>query len=383
MTIIDSRVRRCVSLWLILRLLSFPVAVLAFYVRFGRNSVSSLASMLLGPWYAWDVQYYVEIVRSGYLPGSATANFHPLYPCISWLLALAVRDPLASLLIVSSVASLLLAIVFYRLARLDCDEEQSWQATALLLTWPVSAALFIPYTEALFLLLAVYSLLAMRRNQFVLAVIAAALATLTRQQGLFLAIPLLWEVWAASDSTRRKVLKSAIAVAAVVAAYAGWVFYRSVAINDVHPDFSSLQQFIHTVMISPSSYDITERHEFLPPWLTLWKASIDFWHGEVARSAYVDAALGAVFVGLFALSWRHLRTSYRVYCVAIVLVSMSFYAGNFSPFIALPRHLLLAFPVFVGLAARYRFRKFPLALVLLIMCQMAQLCSFVWKTWVP
>jgi hypothetical protein len=295
----------------------------------------------------------------------------------------AVRDPILSLLIVSSVASLLLTIVFYRLARLDCDEEQSWQATALLLTWPVSVALFLPYTEALFLLLSVCSLLAVRRNQFLLAVIAAGLATLTRQQGLFLALPLLWEVWVSSDRKGRKIFKSVLALAAVVAPYAGWIFYRSIAINDVHPDFSSMQKFIHTVMISPTSYDITERHEFLPPWSALWKASMDFWHGEVMKHAYVDAAFSAVFICLFALSWRHLRTSYRVYCVAMVLVSLSFYAGNINPFIALPRHLLLAFPVFIGLAARRHFRKFPLLLVVLIMCQMLQLCSFVWKNWVP
>jgi hypothetical protein len=126
--------RRSVALWLFLRLLSFPVAMLAFYIRYGKNAITSLTGLLLSPWYAWDVYYYVEIVRSGYRAGSPTANFHPLYPVMSKLLAVAVRDPLASLLIVSSVASLLLTIVFYRLARLDCNEEQSWQATALLLT---------------------------------------------------------------------------------------------------------------------------------------------------------------------------------------------------------------------------------------------------------
>jgi hypothetical protein len=375
--------RRSVALWLFLRLLSFPVAMLAFYIRYGKNAITSLTGLLLSPWYAWDVYYYVEIVRSGYRAGSPTANFHPLYPVMSKLLAVAVRDPLASLLIVSSVASLLLTIVFYRLARLDCNEEQSWQATALLLTWPVSVALLLPYTEALFLLLAVCSLLAIRRNQFLFATIAAVLATLTRQQGLFLALPLVCEVWVSSDRRGRKLFKSAVALASVAAAYGGWVLYRSVAINDVHPDYSSVQQFIHTVMISPSSYDITEHHEFLPPWSALWKAAMDFWHGDVMRNGYVDAALAVVFIGLFALSWRHLRMSYRVYCVAIILISLSFYAGSIDPFIALPRHFLLAFPVFIGLAARLRFKNFALPLALLILCQMAQLCSFVWKTWVP
>jgi dolichyl-phosphate-mannose-protein mannosyltransferase len=373
--------RRCVWLWLILRLLSLIVAVLAF-LRYGRESLTSLTTLLFGPWYAWDVVYYVEIVRIGYQPGSATTNFHPLYPGISKLVAVVIRDPIASLLIVSSVASLLLTIMLYKLARLDCNEEQSWQATALFLAWPVSVALFLPYTEALFLLLSVCSLLAIRRNQFLLAVIAAALATLTRQQGLFLALPLVCEVWISSERRGRKVLKSALTFASVAGAYAGWIVYRSLAINDVHPDFSSMQKFIHTVMISPSSYNITEHHEFLPPWSALWKASMDFWHGDVMRNGYVDVVFGVLFIGMFALSWRHLRMSYRVYCVVIILISLSFYAGSIDPFIALPRHFLLAFPVFIGLAAR-PFKKFSLVLFLLIECQIAMLCAFVWKNWVP
>src|SRR5262245_1088714 len=154
----SSTLRRCVSLWFGLRVVSFVVAVVAFYSRPrapGIVAVTSLRSFLLSPWYVWDVQYYVEIVRNGYQPGAATTNFHPLYPWIATLVAVVVREPLLSLLLVSSVAGLLLTVCFYRLARLDIDEQQAWQATALLIVWPASVALFLPYTESLFLLLSV------------------------------------------------------------------------------------------------------------------------------------------------------------------------------------------------------------------------------------
>jgi Gpi18-like mannosyltransferase len=381
-----SKLRLSLLLWLVLRVVSAVVAVVAFYWRprgAGIMAITSLTSFLLSPWYAWDVHYYVEIVRVGYQPGAATANFHPLYPWIAALVNVVVREPLFSLLLVASVASLLFTIDFYRLARLDCNDQQAWQATALLLVWPASVAIFLPYTEALFLVLSVYCLFAARGQRFWLAGLAGALATLTRQQGLFLALPLAWEIWEASGRRWSSALRKSLPLLLVPAGYAVWIVYRTVAINDVHPDFSSMQKFIHTVMISPSSYEVTERHEFLLPWTALWKASMAFWGGEVGSGAYVDAALGAVFICLFVLSWRHLRASYRVYCVAIVLVSISFYASNVNPFVALPRHLLLAFPVFIGLAARYRLRSFPLLLMLLIVCQMALLCTFVWQTWVP
>ena len=382
----STTLRRCVSLWFVLRVVSFAVAVLAFYLRPvtpGIMIVTSLRTFLLAPWYFWDVHYYVEIVRNGYQPGAPTTNFHPLYPWISTLVAVVIREPVLSLLLVSSVAGLLLTIGFYRLAKLDLDDQQAWQATALLLVWPASVALFLPYTESLFLLLSVYCLYTARHQKFWLAGLAGALATLTRQQGLFLALPLAWEIWEAVGRRWSSAFRKCLPLFLMPAAYVMWIMYRAVAISDVHPDFSSLQKFIHSVMISPSSYEITDQHAFLPPWLTVWKAFNVFWRGGVSDDAFVDLSLSAAFIGLFVLSWSYLRASYRVYCVAILLISLSFYAGDINPLLALPRHLVLAFPVFIGLAARYRLRLFPLVLVVLVVCQLALLRFFVWQSWIP
>ena len=380
-----SRLRSSILLWSCLRVLSAVVVVLAY--RFGPikgiRTSNSLRGLFLSPWYAWDVQYYVEIVRNGYQPGSPTANLHPLYPWISALVATVIREPLLSLLLVASIAGLLLIFAFYRLATLDLNDQQARHATALLLCWPASVALFLPYTEALFLLLSVYCLFAARHRRFWLAGLAGALATLTRQQGLFLVLPLAWEIWEASGRQWSSAARKSLSLGLIPAAYALWVVYRAVAINDVHPDFSSMQSFLHTVMISPSSYEITEKHAFLPPWLTIWRGLSVFLRREVSPYAFIDLILSTGFIGLFVLSWRYLRTSYRLYCIVIVLVSLSFYAADENPFLALPRHLLLAFPVFIGLAARYQLRRLPFFLFLLIECQMGLLVCFVWMRWVP
>lgn len=382
----STTVHRSVLLWIVLRVVSVLVAFLAFRWRpatQGFTTNTSLKTIFLLPWYSWDVRYYVEIVRHGYQSGAPTTNFHPLYPWISALLATVIREPLLSLLLVSSIAGILLVINFYRLARLDCNEQQAWHATALLLCWPASIALFLPYTEALFLLLSVYCLFAARHQRFWLAGLAGALATLTRQQGLFLALPLAWEIWEASDRRWSTALRRSLPLFLIPAAYALWVVYRAVAINDVHPDFSSLQNFLHTVMISPSSYEITEKHAFLPPWLTIWRGLGAFWRHQVLPYAFIDLALSTGFIALLVLSWRYLRTSNRLYCLAIVLVSLSFYAADENPFLAMPRHMLLAFPVFIALAARYQFRRLPFLLFMLIECEMGLLVTFVWQKWVP
>jgi len=53
-----------------------------------------------------------------------------------------------------------------------------------------------------------------------------------------------------------------------------------------------------------------------------------------------------------------------------------------NPYISLPRHLVPAFPVFLGIAQAYRFKRFPFILFILVLCQMLFLCCFVWQTWV-
>jgi Gpi18-like mannosyltransferase len=384
----EAKLWRCVSLWFGLRVVSVVVVVLAFYLlpaTPGIVMVTSLSRFLFEPWYRWDVLYYVEIVKDGYRPGSPTSNFHPLYPWLSAIVAVVLREPVLSLLVVSSLAGLLLTIQFYRLAKLDLDDQQAWQATALMLVWPASVALFLPYTEALFLLLSVYCFYQARGGKFWLAGLLGALATLTRQQGLFLALPLAWEIWEASDRRWSSALRKSLPLLLMPATYGLWIVYRGVAINDVHPDFSSLQKFINSVLISPSSYQITDQHAFLPPWLMVWRAMKVFWRGGVSGDGYIHLSLSVAFTGLFVLSWRYLRSSYRIYCVAIFLIALSFYAGDINPLLALPRHLVLAFPVFIGLATRYRLRTFPLGLVMIVLtvCQLALLRSFVWRSWIP
>jgi hypothetical protein len=45
-----------------------------------------------------------------------------------------------------------------------------------------------------------------------------------------------------------------------------------------------------------------------------------------------------------------------VYALVITGVSFGYHTGPFYPYMGLPRHLLLAFPVFVGLGAQVRGR---------------------------
>ena len=70
---------------------------------------------------------------------------------------------------------------------------------------------------------------------------------------------------------------------------------------------------------------------------------------------------GTGFLLILALAWRYMRPSYRIYALAITLLAFSYHTGPLYPYMGLPRHLLLAFPVFIGLGARLRHPAFALS----------------------
>ena len=372
-----------VKLWLALRVSTFCAAVVAFLYEQGGSATRPLAKLFLGPWYNYDVIYYVRIVNGGYETGDVTSNFHPLYPLIAVPLALVTNAPRFSLLTVSSVAGLFLTVGAYRLARLDYDHKTSWTSTALLLCWPASAALFVPYTEALFLMLSVYCLLAARKGRFWCAGMLGGLASLTRQHGILLVLPLVWEMWEFSNRNWRLLLRSLrtwSAVLLVPAGYAIWVVYRSWIIADVRLDTSNPLGLVRNLMISPASYRLLGEHQFTP--LAPFKAFTILLQRNVHFSTWGDLTLGLLFLAMFIFGWKRLRASYRLYSLAILIVGFSFYTGTLNPYISLPRHLLPAFPVFMGVAATYDFKRLPVFLLVTAALQALIVCCFVWETWV-
>jgi hypothetical protein len=83
---------------------------------------------------------------------------------------------------------------------------------------------------------------------------------------------------------------------------------------------------------------------------------------------------------MLVFGWRRLRSSYKAYSLIAVLIALSLKTG--MPYTSLPRHLLAAVPVFIGVAATYKFRRLNFVLLILAIMQALMLCCFVWQTWV-
>jgi len=192
------------------------------------------------PWFRWDAKYYIWATSRGFSIQDGSASFHPLLPLLAKPIFYLTGSPLFALLFISTLATLALYFCFYRLARLDLEPDVAWRATLLFVTFPVAYAFYAPYTESTFLLFSVLLFYFARQRSWLVAGACGALATLTRQQGLFLAVPLMMELWSAKE--RRPLSLSSVLLIPI--AYVLWVLYRTLALADSYPDLSSFHGLI-------------------------------------------------------------------------------------------------------------------------------------------
>lgn len=148
----------------------------------------------LAGWDSWDATLFAKVAEHGYdgyperYPDADIEAFFPGFPLVLRAVHLLVPSwPLAGLL-VSAAALAVAALLLGRLAALDGVPPGA--PVLLLLASPYAVFLAAPYSEALFLALAVGGWLAARRDRWALASVLVAGACAVRISGLFLAVAL-------------------------------------------------------------------------------------------------------------------------------------------------------------------------------------------------
>ena len=164
-------------------------------------------SPFLSMWAKWDSQWYVQIARSGYwyqpLQQSNVA-FFPLYPLSVRVAAHFLGGNLILAGFLLSNAYLFGALIFlYQLAKLEmldrCTSSPEEGAAAARRTiyylafFPAAFFFSAIYTESLFLMLSVATVLFARQRHWVLAALAGFLAAATRNIGVLLWMLVMWE----------------------------------------------------------------------------------------------------------------------------------------------------------------------------------------------
>ena len=325
--------------------------------------------LFLAPWYRWDSVHYLDIADSSYdVYGVENTVWPPLYPLLIRIFALLMPEMAAALLISTLAAWAALAWLHQEVCarygeRARWDNNLADRTLIVLAVFPTAFFLVAGYSEALFLAFSIAVFRQIRLRRWLPAAVFAGLATLTRLQGVLLALPLAWEAlcWlrerhAASENPQGG-----------IAGYLRLIRERSfwqqlgrqqpVAAAMVPPLVLALYfVYVHFGLGAPW------------PWQTLaghWGQHFG-WPGEgvvnnllfVIRNRFSLIHISMIYDVLLLLlaCWLLLRKMpgmpaiYRLYGLGIVLLPALRVSDNWHTLTSISRYVLMAFPVFIALA---------------------------------
>ncbi|MGZ3599325.1 MAG: hypothetical protein ACXVCX_03750 [Ktedonobacterales bacterium] len=325
------------------------------------HPIGGSANSFLDAWVRYDATLYARLARDGY-QGSPfyRAAFFPLQP-----LATAIVAPLTggnwyiAGIVVSNVAYFFALLGLGMLALHEDSSAGDDQRVAAarramlyLTVYPMALFLFAGYAESLFLALATWCLVAIRRGAWWQAGALGLLAAMTRQMGLFLAVPFAYGYATQAGWRLRSVRINAAWVLLIpggLLLFMGWLWYTR----------GDPLAFQH----AENHWD----HVFSPPWATFpwaWRLLLRERNTLFLYKDVVDLVAVLLFAGLIVVGARRLRLGDTAYSAAVWLLALSYPAMGW-PLQSDARYMLAAFPCFLTLARLGR-RRWVHALISIV-----------------
>jgi 4-amino-4-deoxy-L-arabinose transferase-like glycosyltransferase len=334
------------------------------------STATGLNSALAGVWLRWDTPWYVDIATHGYTCYGSTA-FMPLYPLMIRLLSFPLAgNTIAAALLISSIASLIVFYLLYRLAKeLTNSTATARTSVVAMALYPVSFFLMAGYTEALFLALAIGSYLAARRDSWLAAGVLAALATLTRLQGIVLLVPLVFELWLNHRNDLRR-----------------WQAWLSLALAPLALALYMLSIWLALRIFPPWEPFNTVWHlHYAWPWQGITQdLSTLITHpdiGNLLSFRLFDPLTAIIFLVCAVVAFRRLNLPLAVF-MAIMWLSSVIKVTAPGETTSISRYMLSLFPVFIilGIAiTRWpRFAKLGIMLISLLLLSSYLFIFLIW-----
>jgi hypothetical protein len=314
-------------------------------------------SLVFNVFAQWDSGWFIRIAERGY-DVEQSASFFPLYPLVVRGVSTVLGPTVIAGALVSLVAAGIAAIAVFKIAQRLVGEAVASDSVLFLALFPFAFVFTAVYSDALFLALASWSLLAALRQQAVLASVLGAFAVATRPMGLALLPALLVLLWPNERSPRALVRPFALVL--LPAALGAYALYLHVHLGDAGAFYHSQNVF----WLRETS-----------PWGPLggaWDALRTAYQGaaELGLHLPADNAYPAGFEdsqqrgtwnllqGLLLLAaalltwvvWKRLGPAFGVYSAAVIVVILSSPAAV-VPLVSIPRFLIADFPLFIALAA--------------------------------
>lgn len=289
-------------------------------------------------WERFDALWYLRIADAGYRAGDGSAAFFPLYPLFTRFVSVILGGrPFAASLLVSNAALLAALTLLYDLTRAEISDAAARTTVVLLCVFPTSFFLFAPYSESLFLLLAVAALWAARRDRWWLAAAAGFGAALTRNIGVVVALALLAEAIQRRAEGDRRFLRGLAAVAATGAGTLAYLLFWQVKAGD---------------WLAPIHQQANWERVFAWPWTTLvdgTRSAFEYVGATNGPYWLIDWLLVLPMLAASVVALLRYRWAYRVYLWGGLLVPLSYVFPD-RPLMSMPRFVLPLFPAFWAMA---------------------------------
>jgi hypothetical protein len=315
-------------------------------------------------WSHWDGEHYVTLAMGGYLhaPDNVSPAFFPMYPLLLRSFAELFGGPISkeALSVWAPLISLLFlpfALYFvYQIALEVWDEPVATGTVLILAFFPTTFFLNAAYTESLFLALSAGSVWAMRvRKDLLLACVLAGFAAATRNVGIFLVVPLMYEWIKDVERFRWRGVYLLLAPGGLFV----YMVYLWVRFGDPLLFYTAQESWGRH---ATGPLDTASR---------AWGAAVegasrlldpDLWaHPTLSNAANQLAGASNFFnLGFFVFAMivllagsRYLPLSLTVYGLLLVAPAALFGTPG-SPLMGTPRYVLVAFPVFIVLALLFK-----------------------------
>jgi hypothetical protein len=312
---------------------------------------------LVDSWNRWDAANYTRIAQYGYLSLNHPYDhaFFPLFPLLIRSAAWVFGNQGYVLLgiIISNLAFLASMFVLYQLAEDALGEQVGRRTLLYLCLFPTAFYFFAPYTESLFLLCTASSFLAMRRRRWLLAGIMGFFASLTRNSGILLVLPYLYEVWVSREATGFSVK--------IVLSEARTLILRLLPIILIPLGVVAFAYYCWKTTGDPLRFSTVQSHwgRFMAlPVVGIWQNLVEiFWKQPFTSSntphSILDLSAILGFIALTVAGWRRLRPSYTLWIALSLFIALLAPATGAlaDPLQSSQRFVLVMFPGFITLGA--------------------------------
>lgn len=190
----------------------------------------------------FDGVHYLKIAQFGYQ--EYTQAFFPLYPLLITILTYITKNYFFSALIVSNVSFFLALLLFDKyLKTYNFSLYQRNFILIFLLIFPTAFFFNAVYTESLFFLFLIATLYFFRKNIYILSFLTGFLAATTRLIGIFVIIPLLFELLTQLKKQEKYIFSGVISMVSPLLGFAGYALYLFQTTGDPFFFFNSQPYF--------------------------------------------------------------------------------------------------------------------------------------------